>query len=598
MNPQMPTTAPLAELLDRQADRDERATLLVHGDGQELSYGEVRRRANRLARLLIEHGAGPERLVALALPRSVEMVVAVLATALTGAAFVPIDPGYPADRIAFMREDADPAVLCLDRSAAKLWPERPGERRIVLDDPGTLATLRDLPDTDPAGPGRGGRSHAADLAYVIYTSGTAGRPKGVAVTGSGVAALAASVAERMAVDTTSRMLQFSSPSFDAFVAELVTTLHAGAALVIAPGGTLAGEALTEALTAGRATHAILPPVAAASVAADAVPGLRTVCLVGEAASGDLVARWADGHRVIDAYGPTEATVCATMSEPLTGRAVPPIGHPIHGSAVHVLDDKMAPVTPGSTGELYVAGAGLARGYLRRPGLTAERFVADPFGEPGARLYRTGDLASVREDGQLMFHGRADEQVKLRGFRIELGEVEAVLRAHPGVEQAAAVVRDDLPGTRQIIAHVIPPAGLTAPSPAELREHAARFLLAHMVPAGYVALDAFPLTPNGKLDRRALTAVGQVPRPDRLKSPGSAAETTFCQLYAELLGLPEVGADSNFFELGGDSMLVITLIRRARKEGLAISPSQIMAAPTPEGLAAAAGGAAASPRKAM
>ncbi len=576
----------LAALLERCVRRTPAATAISGADG-ELRYDGLDRRVERLARRLAAAGAAPGRLVALVLPRSADMVVAVLATARTGAAFLPVDPGYPADRIAHMLRDAAPAVLCVRAGSRDAVPAGCGAAPVLLDAPGA-ADGPDDGDVLPAAVVTPDRP-----AYVIYTSGTTGRPKGVTVTQRGIAGLAAAVAERMAVGGDSRFLQFSSVSFDAFVAELVTWLHAGAALVVPPPGPLAGEALAGAVRDGGVTHAILPPVAAGSVDPASVPSLRSVTLVGEACTGELVARWAAaGRRVCNAYGPTEATVCVTYSDPLSGAGTPPIGRPFAGCAVRVLDDKLQPVAPGVPGELYAAGDGLAAGYLGRPGLTAERFVADPYGPAGSRMYRTGDLVSAREDGELVFHGRADDQVKLRGFRIEPGEVESVLAGHPRVAQAVAAVRAEADGAPQLVAWLIAPPGLALPDPGELHEHAARFLPAHMVPSAFVAVGAFPLTASGKVDRGALPAPGAGALPVGGRAPRTATERTLCALFADLLKLPQVPADRSFFELGGDSMLVISLIQRARKEGLAISPGQLMSAPSAEALAALVDAAAA------
>jgi novobiocin biosynthesis protein NovH len=288
--------------------------------------------------------------------------------------------------------------------------------------------------------------------------------------------------------------------------------------------------------------------------------------------------------VINAYGPTEATVCATMTQPLTGGEEPPIGAAIPGVRVYVLDDALRPAPVGVRGELYIAGDGVARGYLGRRSLTASRFVADPFVADGSRMYRTGDLASVRAAGGLDFHGRTDHQVKLRGYRIELGEVESVLTGHPSVGQAVAVVREDTPGARRIVAYVIASATGT-PTAAELRDHTARSLPAHAVPSAFVVLSAFPLTPTGKLDRAALPVPAKDEAPAG-RPPATTEEEFFCALFAELFSV-EVTADSNFLALGGDSMLAVSVIRQARKAGLTISPRAFIEQPTVEALAAIA-----------
>ncbi|WP_317634115.1 amino acid adenylation domain-containing protein [Kitasatospora sp. DSM 101779] len=571
----------LADLVERRVGRSPGSTVLVSGD-ETLSYDELNRRANRLARFLADRGAGPEQLVALALPRSIEMVVAILAVAKTGAGFLPIDPGYPADRVAYMVADAGPVLLCTTRAAAVGLPQ--GPRHIVLDDAVVVAETDRLSDENLGDRDGGGPPSTAGLAYVIYTSGSTGKPKGVAVTHAGLANLAAAKVERMNVGPESRILQFASPSFDAFLTELLATVDAGATLVIPPAAVLVGDTLSDVLIGRRITHAVLPPVAAASVSPETLPELRSLVLAGEAASADLIGRWATGRRVINAYGPTEATVCATMSEPLSAAATPPIGGPIAGAACYVLDQALRPVPSGVPGELYVAGAGLARGYLGRPALTAERFVANPFAADGSRMYRTGDVVSWRPDGALDFLGRADEQVKLRGFRIELGEVEAALAAHPAVDRAVAVIREDRAGARQIVAYLIP-AG-AAPTTAELRRHAGRFLPDFMVPGAYVLIDSLPLTPSGKLDRRALPAPAVEPGSTG-RAPASPQEKALSEIFGEVLGVPPVDVDRNFFELGGTSMVAIAVIQKARKAGLAISPKDLVMNPTVEALAAVA-----------
>ncbi|MFD4262671.1 non-ribosomal peptide synthetase [Streptomyces sp. NPDC058534] len=585
---QAPVT--LAELLERRAKDCPDATALASAE-ETLTYEEFNARANRLAQVLLAHGAGPEKLVALALPRSVDMVVATLAVAQTGAAFLPVDPAYPADRIAFVLADAAPALVVTARTSADRIPQSPETVRLVLDEPETADRIAKGPDANPALVELNAPVTAAGLAYVIYTSGTTGTPKGVAVTHAGLAGLAAATVERMAIDADSRLLQFASPSFDAYVFELLAVLEAGAALVVPPPGTLAGETLTEVLTGLDVSHAVLPPVAAASVPAAELGGVRSLLVAGEACTAELVERWTtQDRRVINAYGPTEVTVCATMTEPLTAAGTPSLGTGIPGARVHVLDAELRPVPVGETGELYVSGPGLARGYLRRPGLTAERFVADPFAADGSRMYRTGDLVSLRPDGGLDFHGRADDQVKLRGFRIELGEVASVLAGHPSVDQAVAVVREDQPGDRRLVAYVI--AGQThgkpAPGNAELREYAARSLPEHMVPAACVTVTAFPTTPNGKLDRQALPAP-ETTADTAGRAPGTPAEVAFAAIFGELLGVSQVNADGNFFALGGDSMLAITVILKAREAGYSISPREMISNPTVEALAAVASG---------
>lgn len=587
-----PPAISLAEVVRHQARVNPHRTALV-GAGETLTYAQLDRRADGLGRLIRRRGHGPEDIVALVLPRSVAMVVAIVAVGRAGAAYLPVDPEYPAERVAFMLGDARPALLVTTTGAAP--PAGVGPERIVLDEAETgtaLDTLDAETETETAAETNTEAEAAndrppyrtADPAYVIYTSGTTGRPKAVVVTHAGLASLAAAKVARMAVAPDSRVLQFASPSFDASITELLAAFTAGATLVVPPAGPLVGEELERVLVDERISHAVLPPVAVAGLAEPRLPGLRTLVMAGEACPAELAAAWSGNHRTINAYGPTEATVCATMSEPLSGSGRPSVGGPIAGRSVYVLADGLRPVPPGVVGELYIAGPGLARGYLRRPGPTAARFVADPF-SPGGRMYRTGDLMSWRRDGSLTFHGRADDQVKVRGYRIEPGEVAAAVAEHPDVARAVAVVRDDTPGGPRIVAYAVP-AGEAALDPAALREHVERFLPAYMVPAAFVEVAEFPLTPGGKLDRAALPAPQEAPAaPGR--APRNPAEAALVACFAKALNLSAVDIDGDFFKLGGNSMLTIVLIREARRAGLSISPRDLIDHPTIEALAAVA-----------
>ena len=486
-----------------------------------LTYAELEARANRLAHLLIEGGAGPERIVALALPRSVEIVVAQLAVVKAGAAYLPVDPAYPAERISFMLADARPVlVLTLSDLVHELGcPD--GMPVLVLDDPATAAALEGRPQRAPTDADRHRPLRLANPAYVIYTSGSTGRPKGVVVSHAGLASFSGAEVDRFAVSPEDRVLQFSSPSFDASVLELCMSLPAGAALVVPPPGPLLGDALAEVLAQHKVTHALIPPVALATVpdgvAEAGLPHFRGVIVGGEACTAELVARWAPGRRMINAYGPTESTVVSTWSQPLAPGGAPPIGRPIWNTRVYVLDGALRPVPVGIAGELYVAGGGLARGYLNRPGLTAERFVANPFGEPGSRMYRTGDVVRWTAGGELQFVGRADDQVKVRGFRVEPGEIESRLRQHPGIGDAVVMARGDKRGHRRLVAYVVPAAGSPLASTADLRDLLAQTLPGYMVPSAFVTLGALPLSPNGKLDRQALPEPAEV-------APGSGYGT--------------------------------------------------------------------------
>jgi nonribosomal peptide synthetase DhbF len=550
----------LPALIEAQVARTPAATALV-GEDASLSYAELNARANRLARLLIAQGAGPEQIVALAVPRSAEMVIALLAILKSGAAYLPIDPDYPSERIAFMLADARPARLLTTAAlAAKLPGETP---RLLLDDAGTVEALGRYPDGNLGDAERTAPLSPDNPAYVIYTSGSTGRPKGVVVSHLGIPSLVASQIERFAITPESRVLQLSSASFDASIMDVLMALPAGAALVVPPPGPLLGDALAEALTRYAVSHALIPPAALATVPSGAFEQFTTLIVGGDACPPDLAGRWSVDRRMINAYGPTETTICATMSMPLSGAAVPPIGRPIHNARVYVLDDGLQPVPVGVAGELHIAGPGLARGYLNHPALTAERFVADPFGPPGSRMYRTGDLVRWREAGKLEFVGRADHQVKIRGFRIELGEIEAALADHPGVAQAVVIARDETSGERRLVAYLVPAAS-DGPEPADLRRHLARSLPDHMLPAAFVTLDRLPLTPSGKLDRKALPAPDVTPQGTVWRAPTTPREEILCALFAETLGISRVGIDDNFFELGGHSLLAVRLGGRIRE----------------------------------
>ncbi|WP_062209689.1 non-ribosomal peptide synthetase [Streptomyces sp. NBRC 109706] len=547
-------------------------------DGTVLSYGELDARANRLARRLRTEGAAPERFVALALPRGADMVVALLAVAKTGAAYVPVDPEYPAERVAFMLDDARPALLVTSMAYAEGLPGG-SFPRLVLDEPATAAELGALSGDGLSADERGDVSLDSP-AYVIYTSGSTGRPKGVMVTHNGVAALAAGLQERVQARPGSRVLQFATPSFDAAVLELTLSLLAGATLVVPPDGPLAGETLVEVLAEHAITHASLPPAALAGAPEAELPALRGVVIGGDVCPADLVATWSRDRLLINAYGPTEATVAATATWPLSGAQAPPIGLPLPDTSLYVLGPELRPVPAGAVGELYVSGPGLARGYWNRPGLTGERFVADPHGPAGSRMYRTGDLVRWAEDGQLRYVGRADGQVKIRGFRIELGEIEAAFTALPEVARAAAVARDDEQGRKRLVAYVVAEAGTEAElDTATLRGRVAATLPGHMVPTAVVALDELPLMPNGKLDRRALPEPESATTTDG-GAPRTPTEEVLCGLFAEVLGLERVGAEDGFFDLGGDSLMATRLIGRVRSTlGAKVSIRALMEAPS-------------------
>ncbi|MDX3798339.1 non-ribosomal peptide synthetase [Streptomyces sp. AK04-3B] len=447
------------ELFAEQVRARPDAVAVVFED-QRLTYAELDARANRLAHALIARGAGPERVVALALPRSAELIVAEAAVLKAGAAYLPLDHDYPAERIAYMIDDARPVCLVTDLETAPDLPGRPGMRTLALDAPGAVAELTELPAHDPTDADRRAPLAVTGAAYVIYTSGSTGRPKGVVLAHSGVAKLVATQRERFGVGAHSRVLQFASPSFDVAFWDLCLGLLSGGRLVVVPAGLRApGAALADYAHRHGITFMILPPALLAAMPDDVeLPPAATLLAGTERVSPELVGRYARGRMMFNAYGPTEATTNSTLGlcDPdIPAGSVVPIGVPDPGTRAYVLDARLVPVPPGVTGELYLGGEGLARGYLGRPALTAERFVADPFGAPGERLYRTGDLVRRRSDGRLDFLGRADAQIKIRGFRIEPGEIESVLRSHPAVDQVTVVAREDRPGDRRLAAYVVP-----------------------------------------------------------------------------------------------------------------------------------------------
>ncbi|MFF0749912.1 amino acid adenylation domain-containing protein [Streptomyces sp. NPDC004267] len=572
----------LPELFEAQAQARSDAPAVVSGD-VVVSYGEVEERANRLARLLVVRGVGAERVVALALPRSVDAVVAALAVQKAGGAYVPVDPDYPADRIGYMLADAGP--VCVVTSSGVVLPEVDCPS-VVLDDPEVVRELADLPSARLSDAERGSAPDVRHPAYVIYTSGSTGRPKGVVVSHTGIASLSAAQQDLFAVGPGARVLQFASPSFDAAAWEMIMALTTGAALVVAPPSHLAaGEPLAQLLAAQRVTHATLPPALLGELPSGALPPGMTLVVAGEACAPEQVGRWSAGRRMINAYGPTETTVCATAGRPLSGAVTPPIGGPIANARVYVLDAGLRPVPAGVAGELYVSGHGLARGYLNRAGLTAERFVADPFGAPGGRMYRTGDLVRWRGDGQLEFLGRTDHQVKVRGHRIEPGEIEAALTAAPDVAEALVTVREDGPAGPGLVAYVTP-SGDRGPDPAELRARVASALPGYMVPSAVVVLDRWPLTPNGKVDRKALPAPRFEGAGATGRAPRTSREEILAQVFADVLGVEAVGVDDNFFDLGGHSLLATRLVSRVRGAlGTELTVRAVFEAPTPARLLA-------------
>ncbi|MFF8919313.1 amino acid adenylation domain-containing protein [Streptomyces sp. NPDC015032] len=550
------------ELFESSVVRHGPALAVVFGENT-LDYAELNARANQLARRLIADGVAPDTLVAVAIPRSIDLVVVILAVLKAGGSYLPLDPGYPMDRLSHMVSDARPVLLV--RAAGVTSPDG-SVPEIVVDDPEFRAQCARERTDNVAAEERHCPLLPAHLMYVIYTSGSTGVPKGVAVPHSGVADLVATQRSWLGTGPGDRVLQWASISFDAAFWDLTLGLLSGATLVVAPADELLpGQPLKDTLLKHGITHAVLPPVALSITESDGVLVGGTVMSTGDACTQALAREWSTGRRMLNGYGPTEVTVGATIAGPVTGTEEVSIGKPWTGARVYVLDERLQEVPDGQEGELYLGGSGLARGYLNRPGVTAGRFVPDPFGEPGSRMYRSGDRGRRRADGELFFAGRADDQVKVRGFRIELGEIEAVLAGHEGVGLAVAVVDGELADAR-IVAHVTTAAGSSVTA-SELRSHAARFLPEHMVPATVLLLDRFPTLSNGKIDRAALRA--RAPRglahgSTRSWDDGSYEEAV-CALVGEVLGVPEAMPHDNLFDLGGNSLLAAKLASRIRKE---------------------------------
>ncbi|MFC8490310.1 amino acid adenylation domain-containing protein [Streptomyces sp. NPDC057235] len=605
-----------------RAQRDRTPGAVAVRDGERnTTFAELDALSDAVARLLRGRGVGRGDVVALALPGTTHQVVAMLAVAKTGAAWLPVDPEYPAARIGFVVEDARPVLLVTSTATLRTLPDLPVPV-LAVDGPEAAAEPGAEPVPDAAPDPR-------DAAYVLHTSGSTGRPKGVVVTHAALTNHMAWMADHLSLTDADRVLARTSPSFDASVWETwLPLLHGGATCPVPPAlnhdpvGLLA-RMRREGVTIAQFVPSLLSLVLGETGREEPPAALRAVLCGGEPLTASLAERagraW--GAEVHNLYGPTEATIdatahlhrpagtaasatttSATASAPDTGTSAPtasgtrdtatvPLGRPVDNTRAYVLDDGLAPVPPGVVGELYLAGEGLARGYLGRPGLTAERFVADPFGPPGTRMYRTGDLVRRAADGLLVYVARADDQVKLHGLRIEPGEIEAALTALDGVGTASVLVREDRPGEQRLVAYTVPePGGPGVPDAPALRERLAASLPPYMIPAVFVPLDALPLLPNGKTDRRALPAPArpsaEAGRGDGGK-PRTERERILCEVFATVLRLPGVRTDDDFFALGGDSILSIQLVSRVRENRLGITPRDVFLHRTPEAIAAAA-----------
>ncbi|KRQ18708.1 MULTISPECIES: non-ribosomal peptide synthetase [unclassified Mycobacteroides] len=569
-----PTAEPVAipVLFAVQVERAPETVALVCGD-RSWTYRDLDQVTNRIAHLLAGNGVGPGEVVGLLVPRSGEAIIGLLAVLKTGAAYLPIDPAHPDERIKFMVSDAEPVAVLTTADLSSRF-DGLDVRVTEIDDPlidGQPSSVLPAPEPD-------------DLAYMTYTSGTTGVPKAVAVTHHNVTQLVDAVRADLPAGPGQVWSQWHSLVFDVSVWEIWGALLHGGRLVVVPESIASSpDELHELLISEKVSVLCQTPSAAGMLSPERLES-TTLIVAGEACPTELVDRWAtSGRTMINAYGPTEATIYAAMSGPLRpGSDVAPIGSPVPGAALFVLDKWLRPAPEGVVGELYVAGNGVAPGYAHRSGLTASRFLACPFGGPGSRMYRTGDLVQWGEDGQLQYLGRADEQVKIRGYRIELGEIQAALARLDGVEQAVVIAREDRPGDKRLVGYIMGSA-----DPVEARTALAERLPAYMVPAAVVVLETLPLTVNGKLDKRALPAPEYRSVGTDYRAPTGPVEKILADIYAQVLGVDRVGVDESFFDLGGDSILSMQVVSRARAAGVVCRPRDIFVEQTVSGVAAVA-----------
>ncbi|GAA5090149.1 hypothetical protein GCM10023319_42200 [Nocardia iowensis] len=574
-------TGLLPDLLARGARLDPEQ-IAVRYQGRSITYRELDEYSSRLARVLIDRGVGPERIVALSFPRSYEMVAAFWAVAKAGGAHVPIDPTYPEDRMRHMVNDSG-AVIGI--TASEYVDRLPRDVEwLRLDDP----ALGELIEAESPAPVTDA-DRISSLAmrhpvYVIYTSGSTGMPKGVTVTHAGMGGLVGVATDLYHLEAHHRFLHICSPSFDPSVLEWLCAAYTGATLVIVPSNIIGGPELAELLRTERVTHTIITPAVLGTVDPAGMEALEVASVGGDVTTPELLAKWQPGRKYFNAYGPTETTIISSYASLTPGRHIT-IGLPVRGMSALVLDSRLNPVPPGVAGELYLAGGAVARGYHNRPDLTAERFVANPWSNEGARMYRTGDVvrwfaepgeragnAAVPEvRWELDYVGRSDFQVKIRGFRIELGEIDTVLAGHEDVEFAITLGKQTAAGATILVSYVLAVPGHEIDT-VSLGEHAARSLPPHMVPSAIVVLDEIPLTPVGKLDRKALPEPVLAPR--EFRAPASEIEAIIAEVFAEVLGVEQIGLDDSFFALGGDSILSIQLVSRAKARGVVFSPRDV------------------------
>ncbi|NMN94234.1 non-ribosomal peptide synthetase [Antrihabitans stalactiti] len=567
----------MPEIFANAARIDPDAVAAISGD-TALTFRELDRWSNRLARVLLRRGVGPDRFVALALTRSMESVVGIWAVAKTGAAFAPMDPNHPPERIEHMVTDSQ-ATIGITTTA--LGQSLPGSIDwLLLDDMNTIRrvmTISDAPITDAE---RGATIHVDQTAYLIYTSGSTGKPKAVLLTHRGLANLTEAQRESLALTASSRVLQVASPSFDASVFELLCAHGSGARVVIAPPEVYGGPDLENLLRTEGVTHAVITPSALATMDPAGLDDLQTLAVAGEASGPELVERWSPGRSLVNLYGPTEFSIWATGSGKMAAGQVVTIGGPIRGASLMVLDSWLRPVPRGVSGELYLAGPGLSRGYFNRMEMTSTRFIANPYGAPGERMYRTGDMVRWAPDAlELEYMGRSDFQVKIRGLRIELGEIDAVLSRDDEVEYAATIGRAGPAGSTVLVSYVLPAQGITLDTE-RLRERIATTLPGYMVPGFIVVLDDIPLTPVGKLDRKALPVPDFAATSRKYLAPRTDVERAVANVIAEVLEVERVSIDASFFDLGGNSLIATRVIARINAAlGSSVTLRDLFDAPT-------------------
>ncbi|TRU33563.1 MAG: amino acid adenylation domain-containing protein [Microcystis aeruginosa Ma_MB_F_20061100_S20] len=556
------------QLFEEQVKRTPDAVAVVCSQ-QQLTYNELNCRANQLAHYLRKLGLKADTLVGISLERSLEMIVGLLAILKAGGAYVPLDPDYPSERLQFAIADAQLSFLLTQEGLINKLPEH--QARLILLDRFTEEINQNSQDNLT------GVVTANNLANLIYTSGSTGKPKGVMVEHRGLFNLAQAQIKTFNVQSNSRLLQFASLNFDASIWEIIMAMGAGATLYLdSKDALMPGLPLMGILKDYGITHITLPPSALAALPLEEIPELQTIIVAGEACSEELSKQWARGRNFFNAYGPTETSVCATVEKWTDETVKVTIGRPIANTQVYILDSHLQPVPIGVVGELHIGGLGLARGYLNRPELTQEKFIPNPFekdevipptplnkgGNEPSKLYKTGDLARYLPDGNIEYVGRIDNQVKLRGFRIELGEIEALLNQNQAVQSSCVIVREDNPGDKRLVAYVVPQPEINL-TINEIRQFLRAKLPDYMVPTAFILLDAFPLTPNGKIDRRALP-VPDLQGKGEYIAPRNPIEEKMAQIWAEVLKLERVSIENNFFELGGHSLLATQVISRLQE----------------------------------